>query len=145
MYWEPCSWDLMQVLGGIVRIVVADDQEVVRKRVVATLMSRGDLQVCAEASNGQEAIEKAKELKPDLVILDITMPVLNGLDAARQIRTFAPDLPILILSVHKSRQVVEEAKKIGVRGYVTKGEAIQKLLLAVDTVLQNETFFPTDL
>jgi two-component system nitrate/nitrite response regulator NarL len=73
------------------------------------------------------------------------MPVLNGLDAARQIRTFAPDLPILILSVHKSRQVVEEAKKIGVRGYVTKGEAIQKLLLAVDTVLQNETFFPTDL
>jgi len=131
----------MQVLGGIVRIVVADDQEVVRKRVVATLMSRGDLQVCAEASNGQEAIEKAKEL----VILDITMPVLNGLDAARQIRTFAPDLPILILSVHKSRQVVEEAKKIGVRGYVTKGEAIQKLLLAVDTVLQNETFFPTDL
>jgi two-component system nitrate/nitrite response regulator NarL len=134
----------MHVLGGIVRIVVADDQEVVRKRVVATLMSRGDLEVCAEASNGKEAVEKVKMLNPDLVILDITMPELNGLDAARQIRSFAPNLPILILSVHKSRQVVEEAKKIGVRGYVTKGDAIQKLLLAVDTVLQDQTFFPTE-
>jgi two-component system nitrate/nitrite response regulator NarL len=136
---------LVHILGGLVRIVVADDQEVVRKRVVATLTSRSDLQVCAEASNGMEAIEKAKELNPDLIILDITMPVLNGLDAARQIREFAPALPILMLSVHKSRQVVEEAKKIGVRGYVTKGDAVQKLLLAVDTVLQNQTFFPTDL
>jgi len=127
-----------------VRIVVADDQAVVRKRVVATLMSRGDLEVCAEASNGKEAVEKARELNPDLVILDITMPELNGLDAARQIRSFAPNLPILILSVHKSKQVVEEAKKIGVRGYVTKGDTIQKLLLAVDTVLQDQTFFPTE-
>ena len=134
----------MSVLGGIVRIVVADDQEVVRRRVVATLMSRGDVDVCAEASNGKEAVEKTRELNPDLVILDITMPELNGLDAARQIRSFAPNLPILILSVHKSKQVVEEAKKIGVRGYVTKGDAIQKLLLAVDSVLQNQTFFPTE-
>jgi DNA-binding NarL/FixJ family response regulator len=134
----------MHVLGGLVRIVVADDQEIVRKRVVATLMSRGDLEVCAEAANGKEAVEKVKELRPDLVILDITMPELNGLDAARQIRVLDPDLPILILSVHKSRQVVEEAKKIGVRGYVTKGDAIQKLLLAVDTVLQDQTFFPTE-
>ncbi|HXA75853.1 MAG TPA: response regulator transcription factor [Candidatus Acidoferrales bacterium] len=134
----------MHVLGGIVRIVVADDQAIVRKRVVATLMSRGDLEVCAEACNGKEAVEKARELNPDLVILDITMPELNGLDAARQIRSFAPNLPILILSVHKSKQVVEEAKKIGVRGYVTKGDAIQKLLLAVDTVLQDQTFFPTE-
>jgi two-component system nitrate/nitrite response regulator NarL len=134
----------MDVLGGLVRIVVADDQETVRKRVVATLMSRGDLEVCAEAANGKEAVEKVKELNPDLVILDITMPELNGLDAARQIRALDPELPILILSVHKSRQVVEEAKKIGVRGYVTKGDAIQKLLLAVDTVLQDQTFFPTE-
>lgn len=134
----------MYVLGGLVRIVVADDQEIVRKRVVATLMSRGDLEVCAEAANGREAVEKVKELSPDLVILDITMPELNGLDAARQIRVLNPNLPILMLSVHKSRQVVEEAKKIGVRGYVTKGDAIQKLLLAVDTVLQDQTFFPTE-
>src|SRR6202041_1710764 len=127
----------VRVLGGIVRIVVADDQEVVRKRVVATLTSRGDLEVCAEASNGIEAVEKARELKPDLVILDITMPELNGLDGGRQFRAFAPNLPILILSVHKNRQVVEEAKKIGVRGYVTKGDAVQKLLLGVETVLQH--------
>src|SRR5271154_865613 len=135
---------LMRILGGLVRIVVADDQEVVRRRVVATLMSRGDLEVCAEAANGKEAVEKVKELNPDLVILDITMPELNGLDAARQIRALNPNLPILMLSVHKSRQVVEEAKKIGVKGYVTKGDAIQKLLLAVDTVLKDQTFFPTE-
>jgi two-component system, NarL family, nitrate/nitrite response regulator NarL len=135
----------VRVLGGVVRIVVADDQEVVRKRVVATLTSREDFEVCAEASNGIEAVEKARQLQPDLVILDITMPGLNGLDAARRIREFAPSLPILILSVHKNKQVVEEAKKIGVRGYVTKGDTVQKLLLAVDTVLQDQTYFPTDL
>jgi DNA-binding NarL/FixJ family response regulator len=134
----------VHVLGNLVRIVVADDQEGVRKRVVATLLSRRDLEVCGEASNGREAVEKVKELNPDLVVLDITMPELNGLDAARQIRAFAPNLPILMLSVHKSRQVVEKAKKIGVKGYVTKGDAIQKLLLAVDTVLKDQTFFPTE-
>ena len=132
-------------LKSPIRVFTVDDHPLLREGIAALVGAESDMELVAEASNGQEAIEKAKELKPDLVILDITMPVLNGLDAARQIRTFAPDLPILILSVHKSRQVVEEAKKIGVRGYVTKGEAIQKLLLAVDTVLQNETFFPTDL
>jgi two-component system, NarL family, nitrate/nitrite response regulator NarL len=132
----------VKVSGDAVRILVADDQEAVRKRVCAALTSREGFQVCAEASNGQEAVEKAKELGPDLILLDITMPVLNGLDAARLIRGFAPETPIVILSVHKSRQLMEEARKIGVQGYVTKGEAVQKLIQAVETVRQNETFFP---
>jgi len=125
-----------------VRILVADDQEAVRKRVCAALTAHEGFEVCGEASNGKEAVEKAKELNPDLILLDITMSVLNGLDAARQIRAFAPETPIVILSVHKSRQLMEEARKIGVQGYVTKGEAVQKLIQAVETVRQNETFFP---
>lgn len=124
------------------RILVADDQEAVRKRVCAALTAHEGFEVCGEASNGKEAVEKAKELNPDLILLDITMSVLNGLDAARQIRAFAPETPIVILSVHKSRQLMEEARKIGVQGYVTKGEAVQKLIQAVEAVRQNETFFP---
>jgi DNA-binding NarL/FixJ family response regulator len=126
------------------RILVADDQEAVRKRVCATLASRSDFEVCAEASDGQEAVEKAARLGPDLVILDITMPVLNGLDAARVILKSRPKTPILILSVHRSKQLIEEAKRIGVRGYVTKGETIQNLIRAADAVLANQTFFPSD-
>jgi DNA-binding NarL/FixJ family response regulator len=131
--------------GGIVRILVADDQEAVRKRVIATLAARNGFEVCAEAANGLEAVHLAKETKPDLVVLDITMPEMNGLDAARRIRSLLPETPILILSVHKGKQLMEEARKIGVKGYVTKGEAVQKLVQAVDAVLQNEAYFPTDL
>ena len=127
------------------RILVADDQEGVRKRVIATLTSREGFQVCGEARTGKEAVQLAKELKPDLIVLDITMPKMNGLDAARHIREIAPHTPILILSVHKSRQLIEEARKVGVRGYVTKGEAVQKLVQAVDAVLQDSSFFPEDL
>lgn len=127
------------------RILVADDQEGVRRRVVATLQARGDLEVCAEAANGLEAVKKARELKPDVIVLDITMPELNGLEAAREIRSFAPDTPIVILSVHKSKQLIEEARKVGVRGYVTKGEAVQKLVQAVDAVIRDRAFFPEDL
>jgi len=130
--------------GEIVRILVADDQEGVRKRVIAILTSRKGFEVCGEAITGKEAVQLAKELKPDLIVLDITMPEVNGLDAARQIRDVAPDTLILILSVHKSSQLMEEARKVGVRGYVTKGEAVQKLVQAVDAVLQDRSFFPED-
>jgi DNA-binding NarL/FixJ family response regulator len=126
------------------KILVADDQEAIRKRVCSILMSRGNCEICAEATNGKEAVEQAKDLNPDLIILDITMPLLNGLDAARMIRNFSPETPILILSVHKNKQLMEEARKIGVRGYVTKAEAGQDLIIAVNTVLQNQTFFPTE-
>lgn len=127
------------------RVLVADDQDTVRRRVCLTLASHNNLEVCAEAANGKEAVEKTIELNPDLIILDITMPILNGLDAARMIRESSPDIPILILSAHTSKQLIEEAKKIGARGYITKAEAGQKLIKAVDAVLDNRTFFPADL
>jgi DNA-binding NarL/FixJ family response regulator len=128
-----------------VQILIADDREAIRKQVSLILKSRADLDVCAEAADGKEAIEKTRELNADLVILDITMPVLNGLDAARKIRTFAPATPILILTVHKSRQLVEEAQKIGVQGYVTKSDASQSLLSAIDAVSHGQSFFPSDI
>jgi DNA-binding NarL/FixJ family response regulator len=130
---------------GTVRILIADDQEAIRRRVSLIIRSSANLEVCAEAATGSEAVEKAQEADPDLIVLDITMPEMNGLDAARMIKKFAPDTPILILSVHKSKQLMEEAQKIGVSGYVTKAEAGQNLLKAVDAVLRNETFFPSNL
>jgi DNA-binding NarL/FixJ family response regulator len=124
------------------RVLIADDHESVRKGVCVILGTRGDIEVCGEASNGREAIDKAKELQPDLIILDITMPVLSGIDAAEVIRTALPRVPILFLSMHQSRQIVAEAKRIGVQGYVRKSEAATTLLNAVDAVLRNEPFFP---
>ncbi len=128
---------------GHIRIIVADDQDFVRKRICATLTSNDEFEVCAEAANGKEAIEKVLELKPDLIVMDITMPVMNGLEAARNIAKLAPLTPIVILSVHNSRQIVEEARRIGVSGYVAKTEAAKYLLPAVNAVLHKETFFPS--
>jgi DNA-binding NarL/FixJ family response regulator len=125
-----------------VRILVADDHEAVRKGVCAILSSRLDIEVCGEASNGQDAIDKAHELKPDLIILDITMPVLNGIDAARIIRQTLPKLPILLLSMHDGKHIIEDARRIGIQGYVSKSEASATLLAAVDALLRNQTFFP---
>jgi len=124
------------------RILIADDHEAVRKGVCAILSSRTDVEVCGEAENGKETIEKANALKPDLIILDITMPVLSGFEAAREIRRTLPKVPILILSMHESNQLIGEAKKIGVQGYVTKTQVGSTLLDAVDKLLRHETFFP---
>jgi DNA-binding NarL/FixJ family response regulator len=130
--------------GEVVRVLVADDQEAVRKRICSILRSRSNVEVCAEASTGREAVDKAKEFSPDLILLDITMPVLNGLDAARLIRAAAPNTAILIVSVHRSKQLMEMAKRIGIQGYVTKGDGVQRLIEAVDAVLDHRPFFPTD-
>jgi CheY-like chemotaxis protein len=124
------------------RIIVADDHESVRKGVCVILGTRGDIEVCGEASNGQEAIDKALELRPDLIILDVTMPVVSGIDAAEVIRRTMPQVPILFLSMHQGRQIIAAAKRIGVKGYVRKSDAAATLLNAVDALLRDEPFFP---
>jgi DNA-binding NarL/FixJ family response regulator len=128
--------------GRYLQILIADDHEAVRRGVCAILTSRTDVEVCGEAVNGQEAVEKAVALAPDLIILDITMPVLSGFEAAREIRKTLPQVPILILSMHESNQLIEEAKKIGVQGYITKTQVGNTLLLAVDAILRKQSFFP---
>ena len=126
------------------RILIADDREEIRKQVSLILAARPDLEVCAEAAHGEEVVEKTRELNPDLVILDISMPIMNGLDAARTIRSFGLDVPILVLTAHRSRQLVEEARKIGMQGYVTKADASQYLLSAVDAVGRGLSYFPSE-
>jgi DNA-binding NarL/FixJ family response regulator len=125
-----------------VRILIVDDHEAVRKGVCAILSSRLDIEICGEAVNGKEAIDKAKTLRPDLVILDITMPVLNGFDAAREILKILPQTLIIMLSTHLTNQLVAQAKSSGAKGYVTKTQAGGTLLQAVDSLLNNNTFYP---
>ena len=124
------------------RVLIADDHEAVRKGVCAILATRGDIDVCGEAANGKEAIQKAHDLQPDLLIVDITMPVLSGFEAAREIKKSMPHVAILILSMHESLQLIEEARKIGVDGYVTKNQVSEILLQAVNAILRKESYFP---
>jgi DNA-binding NarL/FixJ family response regulator len=141
-----CNYCLRRLNASLrknsLRILIVDDHEAIRKGVCAILSARLDIEVCGEAANGEEAIAKTKELQPDLIILDVTMPVLSGFDAAREIGKIAPQIPILMLSMHESKQLLEEAKRIGVKGYVTKTQASETLLRAVDTLLNDQIFYP---
>ena len=127
--------------GQPVRILVVDDHETVRKGIVMILSSRIRIGECGEAADGLEAIEKARELEPDLIVLDITMPKLGGFEAAREIRRRYPDMPILFLSMHEGRHIVESAKSIPVQGFVMKNQVGQILVDAVGALLRGQTFF----
>jgi DNA-binding NarL/FixJ family response regulator len=122
------------------RILVADDYTAVRKGVCTLLSSRNDLEVCGEAKDGKET----RELEPDLIILDITMPVLDGFSAVREIRKFMPDVPILILSMHRGKRAIQEAKLLGAQGFVSKSHLAETLLHAVDAIVRKQTFFEGD-
>ena len=124
------------------RVLVVDDHAIIRKGVCAILSLREDIEVCGEAENGKEAVEKAIQLKPDLVIMDITMPVLSGFDASIRIRKALPDVPILFLSMHDSQTVRQACRRAGAQGYVSKSKAAALLLRAVDLLVRGETFFP---
>src|SRR6266704_6633743 len=126
---------------GTFRILVADDHEVVRKGLVSLLQAQPDWQVCGEAGDGREAVEKAQQLKPDVVILDIGMPSLNGLIAARQILRIRPDQKILILTITDEEQVVQEVLEAGARGFVLKSDAARDLIAAVEALQAGTTFF----
>lgn len=128
---------------ALIRILIADDHDAVRKGVRSVLLSRQDIEVCGEASNGSEAIVKAIEQKPDLIILDLTMPILGGFAAALELRRLLPDIPILFYSMHEGAHLIKEARQIGVRGFVGKSHISETLLDAVDAlVIRKDTFFP---
>lgn len=126
---------------GTFRILIADDHEVVRKGLMALLQSQHDWQVCGEAGDGREAVDKAQQLKPDVVILDIGMPGLNGLEATRQILKSNPQARILILTLHDSDQVVREVLNAGARGFLLKSDAARDLVAAVEALRRDKTYF----
>jgi DNA-binding NarL/FixJ family response regulator len=125
-----------------VRVLFADDHEVMRMGIKNLLQDRSGWSVCAEASNGQEAVEKALRFHPDVIIMDITMPVLNGLEAAREISKAHPQIPVILFSLHISDDLFPHLQADGIRGAVAKGDAARDLAQAVEVVLGGGTFFP---
>lgn len=123
------------------RILVADDHEIVRHGISSLLANRTGWEVCAVVENGREAVEKAKELRPDLVILDLHMPSLNGLEATRQILRENPRQRILVLTISDSEQMILELLQVGAKGYVLKSDAATDLIKAVEALQLNRTFF----
>lgn len=123
------------------RILVADDHEIVRRGLVALIKGHPDWEVCAECDDGRQAVEKAKELKPDITILDIGMPILNGLEATRQILRDNSNVRVLILTITDTDQVVQAVLDAGARGFLLKSDAARDLIMAVDALQHNRTFF----
>lgn len=124
-----------------VHILLADDHEVVRKGLRALLEAQPGWKVIAEATDGRDAVEKAKELRPDVAIVDIGMPCLNGLEATRQIVKKAPRTRVLVLTMHDTNPLIQQVVKAGARGYVLKSDVASDLVAAVEALCHDQTFF----
>jgi DNA-binding NarL/FixJ family response regulator len=123
-----------------VRILVVDDHPVVRHGLRTLLKGHSEWEIVDEAGDGLEAVEKADRLKPDVVVLDVSMPKMNGLEACRLIRKIAPNSEILIVTQHDSPQMMREALGAGARGYIVKSNAARDLLAAVEAVSKHRPF-----
>jgi DNA-binding NarL/FixJ family response regulator len=123
------------------RILIADDHEVIRRGLASLLQSHEGWEVCGEAKDGRQAVEMARQLKPDVVILDIGMPILNGLAATRQLAQQNPQQKTIVLTITDSDQVIREALDAGARGFVLKSDAARDLVSAVEAVRDNRMFF----
>lgn len=123
------------------RLLVADDHEVVRIGLCALLEEQPGWEVVAQARDGREAVEKAKQFRPDVGVLDVAMPDLNGLEATRQITRDVPDTKVLILTMHESDTLIREVLDAGARGFLLKTDAGAELVNAVDALRRNQTFF----
>jgi len=123
------------------RILIADDHAIVRRGLRALLTSQPGIEVCSEASSGTEALDYLKKEKPDLMVLDLTMPEMNGLEVARVAREESPTTDILVLSMHFSEEIAREVLRCGAIGYVLKSDADTELLAAVDHARHRQPFF----
>ena len=123
------------------QVLIADDHDLMRRGIKALIESHDNWTVCAEARTGREAVDKAESTKPDVAIIDISMPELNGIDAARRIKAVAPRTEVLILSIHYSDQVVRDVINSGIRGFVVKSDSERDLVMAVEALSKHRAFF----
>jgi DNA-binding NarL/FixJ family response regulator len=134
---QKVQFDPRKVRGGVssVRILIVEDFPRFRQFICSMLGERNDLQIIGEAADGLEAVQKAVELKPDLILMDIGLPSLNGIEAARQIRKLVPESKIIFLSQESSSEVMQEALSLGARGYVVKIKATSELMTVIDAAI----------
>lgn len=129
----------------MIRILIVEDFSAIRRLMCSILQKKDDLHVIFEVADGLDAVRKAEELKPDLILLDIGLPTLNGLQAARQIRELAPESKIIFVSQESSADLVQEALSLGAYGYVVKTKLESDLLIAVGVVLEGRRFVSSGL
>jgi DNA-binding NarL/FixJ family response regulator len=122
------------------RILIVDDSPLVRQRLRDMLQQHSQWMVCGEAANGRDALEKVQVTNPDVIVLDFLMPGMDGLQTAREIGKLLPSIPILMFTMHLSRQLVEEARNVGIRGAVAKSDA-GRIIEGVEALLRNEAYF----
>ena len=125
----------------MIQILIADDHEVVRQGIRSLLEGREGWRICGEASTGREAVDQAQLLRPDIVVLDVAMPEMNGLEAARQIHRIVPQAGILILTVHETEKLARDFIEAGARGYLLKSDAGRMLVEAVEALVHRGTYF----
>jgi DNA-binding NarL/FixJ family response regulator len=130
---------------SIVRVILVDDYEPYRLFVSSTLQKHPKLQIVCELGDGLKALQKAKELKPDLILMDIGIPTINGIEAARRILEILPETKILFVTENRSTEIAEQAFRMGACGYVIKSNGAGELLRAVEAVLQGKHFASADM
>ena len=135
----------MSAKKQIIKVLVADDHPVVRKGLQTCLAKQGNLKIVGEAADGDEALRKARELSPDVVLMDISMPGMNGLAVTEVLRKEAPDMKVLILSVHSNKEYIFRVIQAGAHGYVSKEAPPEELLRAIESVHEGEPHFSEDI
>jgi DNA-binding NarL/FixJ family response regulator len=132
---------LMGLGAASIRILVVDDHDIIRRGLKDLLAAKPGWEICAEAKTGRDAVAMAEQLKPDVIVMDVSMPDLNGLEAARRIHKALPKTGILILTMHYSDQLVRDVIESGARGYILKSDADRELVSAVEAIANRRTFF----
>jgi two-component system, NarL family, response regulator DegU len=128
-----------------IKVVLADDHEIVRNGIKILLESEGDLEVVGEASDGQEALDECKSKHPDILIVDINMPKMNGIETIRQLKSYSPATKALVLSMHEDEEYILQSVEVGATGYLLKGSNKQEFLKAIHTVQKGEKYFTGDI
>jgi two-component system response regulator NreC len=132
---------ISEIKMSAIRVLIADDHEVIREGVRALIERQPDLEVCGLASTGREAVDLARKTRPDVVVLDMTMPELDGLDVIRQIRKALPDTEVVVFSAHPLEDLIEEVLDAGAKSYIEKREASRDLVTAIRSLAKHRPFF----